>query len=91
MDLSQAFISPRMIKYEPLMDDNVDVKLAEFINSHAHKQTLVQLFERETNPNSYLFGVKRIRLSADDNGKLSVRVGGGYLSLSRFIEEEMDR
>ena len=79
------------MKYEPLVDDHVDVKLAEFINNHEHKQTLVQLFEREQTANSYLFGVKRIRLSADDQGKLSVRVGGGYLTLARFIEEEMDR
>lgn len=55
------------------------------------------MFLRE-NPGVYQFGTKKVNLKLEHNGRLKVRVGGGYLSLDEFLDqyvpielEKMDR
>ncbi len=56
------------------------MKVADYLNENKPKV----FFVRESE-GVYAFGSKRVMLKAD-NGKLSVRVGGGFLSVEEFVD-----
>jgi len=70
--------------YTGFKGDDIDIKLAEFINAHPDGTRLTRLFNRE-NYGVYTFGSKRITIKLEQE-KLIVRVGGGYLVIHEFTE-----
>lgn len=72
--------------YIPLKGDIVDEALAEYLNS---RDEIIHVpFIREASE-VYHFGTKRIWLKFE-KGKLSARVGGGFLPIDDFIEAYTD-
>lgn len=68
--------------YVPSKDDPVDVALSEFLNTRI--DVIPVPFTRE-DEGIYLFGTKRIFLKLEQ-GRIAIRVGGGYMSIDEFIE-----
>lgn len=67
--------------YVPVIEDPVDVALADYLNS---REDPVQVkFIRQEGGN-YTFGTKRIYIKVE-NGKILVRVRGGFTSIEEFI------
>ena len=73
--------------YIPILDDDIDIKVGEFINESNDPGKLTKLFLREGN-GVYSFGTKRIYVK-QENGKVFIRVGGGYLSIEEFIRQNV--
>ena len=57
-------LKSRMAIYIPFTDDEVDVKLAEFINNYPERQKLKIMFLRESQ-GVYQFGSRRIAVKVD--------------------------
>ena len=79
MDLKQ-----RIAVYIPEKNDQVDKKLAEFINNYPERAQLKIMFMRESE-GVYQFGTKRVYVKVDKD-KIHIRVGGGYLSIDEFLD-----
>ena len=75
----------RIAVYIPVKQDNVDKKLAEFINNYPERQKLKILFMRESE-GVYQFGTKRVHVKCEGGG-IKIRVGGGYLSIDEFLDQ----
>lgn len=71
--------------YIPVMDDPIDRRMAEYLNNYPEKQRLKVMFSRESQ-GVYKFGIRRVAIKVD-NGRIHVRVGGGYLSIDEFIDQ----
>lgn len=71
--------------YIPLKTDNVDHKLAEFLNNYPERNKLRIMFLRESD-GVYRFGTKRVAIKCENN-QIKIRVGGGYLSIEEFIDQ----
>ena len=71
--------------YIPVKGDEVDLKLAEYINNYPDRQKLKIMFMRETE-GVYQFGTKRIWVRCVRD-KIEIKVGGGYLSLDEFLDQ----
>lgn len=71
--------------YVPVRTDNIDCRLAEYINWSTARPALKSLFTRESE-GVYQFGSKRCNVKWEIN-KLMVRVGGGYLKIDEFVEQ----
>jgi hypothetical protein len=71
--------------YNPVSVDPVDVKLAEFINSHPQRPQLSFLFKRVFE-GVYEFGQKKVTMAVKQK-QLMIRVGGGWLSPDDFVEQ----
>lgn len=69
----------------PVKGDAIDMRLAEYINNYPDRSRLKIMFQRESE-GVYLFGTKRVNIRVDNNN-INVRVGGGYLSIDKFIEQ----
>lgn len=67
-------------RYKALKGDLVDEMLAKYINSME-----ISVPIRRLGDGFYLFGTRRIYAKVM-NSKLVVRVGGGYMSFSEFID-----
>lgn len=67
-------------RYRALKGDLVDEMLAKYINSME-----ISVPIRRLGDGFYLFGTRRIYAKVM-NSKLVVRVGGGYMSFSEFID-----
>jgi hypothetical protein len=76
---ADMFSSPA--RYSPIRGDKVDEMLDRFV-----KKYNVQIPLRRIAENRYLFGTKCISASII-NGKLMVRVGGGYMSIEEFVQK----
>lgn len=77
----------KKIPYSPMKDDEIDVAIAEYINSLP--SPLAVPFVREDS-GIYLFGTKKVFIKIDNN-KISsiaylVRVGGGSILVDEFIQ-----
>jgi len=70
--------------YIPVKEDLTDVSIAEYINSYPNRNRLKIIFTRESE-GVYEFGTKRVFVRTEGD-KISVRVGGGYLSIDEFID-----
>ena len=66
--------------YVPVKDDPVDQAIAEYVNTHRVDVPFVR-----EDPGIYLFGTKRVFIKLE-NGKIIVRVGGGYMSIDEFVD-----
>ena len=77
-------IKSRIAIYIPVKDDAVDTKLAEYINQYPDKSKLKIMFMRESE-GVYQFGSRRVMVKVD-RGKISIKVGGGYLSIDEFLD-----
>lgn len=71
--------------YVPVKGDAVDMALADYLNNIADKSKLQVMFIR-LNPGVYSFGSKKVCIKVD-NGKINIRVGGGYLRIGEFLEK----
>lgn len=67
------------------IDDEIDLKIAEFIHDSKDSILLTQLFLREDN-GVYSFGTKRV-FAKIENGKVFIRYGGGYQTLEQFVNK----
>ena len=67
-------------RYKAIKGDLVDEMLAKYINSME-----ISVPIRRLGDGFYLFGTRRIYAKVMNN-KLVVRVGGGYMSFSEFID-----
>lgn len=72
------------IVYVPLRNDYIDVQLACFINS---SPVPIEVPFIRISPGIYLFGTKRVVLKAE-NMEISIRVGGGFVKLEDFINNQ---
>ena len=77
-------IKERHEVYIPVKNDQVDSKLANFINNESDQKSLKILFTRFSK-GIYNFGTRRVNLKLEGTA-LKVRVGGGYLNLEDFVE-----
>ena len=68
----------------PVKDDLVDKKLAEYINNNSTHSKASLFFVRESE-GIYTYGKKRIFIKAE-NDQMIVRVGGGFETMERFID-----
>jgi hypothetical protein len=67
--------------YKPVKGDNIDEALAQYLSEREEKVALPFIREdREI----YTFGTKRIFVRVDQ-GKISVRVGGGFMPIEDFL------
>ena len=67
--------------YKPVKGDAIDELFAYHLNLHQ-----LALPVQRVGPGKYMFGSKQI-LAKIINGKLVIRVGGGYMSADEFIEQ----
>lgn len=70
--------------YIPVKRDNVDEKLAEYINKLDPQQIKI-MFMRESS-GVYEFGSRRVMVRVE-RGKIQIKVGGGYLSIDEFLNQ----
>ena len=66
--------------YRPIKGDLVDELIAKYIN-----QMQIPLPVRRLGDGNYIFGTKKI-FAKILNGKLVIRVGGGFMSIDEFFE-----
>jgi Growth-Arrest-Specific Protein 2 Domain len=71
--------------YIPFTDDEIDVRLAEFINNYPERQKMKIMFLRESQ-GVYQFGSRRVAVAVMKD-KINIRVGGGYLSIDEFLDQ----
>ena len=67
-----------------MKEDNVDKRLAEFINNYPERAKLKIMFMRESE-GVYQFGTKRVYVRVEKNN-IKIRVGGGFLSIDEFLD-----
>lgn len=87
-------LKSRVGVYIPARDDDVDKRLADYINNHPQPQRLKVLFIRDS-PGIYQFGTRRVHLKLEQHGHIKVRVGGGWVSIDEFLDlytkQEVDK
>jgi hypothetical protein len=77
-------LKSRVAVYIPIKEDDVDKRLAEYINNYPDRSKLKIMFMRESE-GIYLFGTKKIYVRVEQ-GKIIIRVGGGYLTIDEFLD-----
>ena len=77
-------LKSKIAVYIPVKDDPIDQKVAEYINNYPDRQRLKVMFMRESS-GVYEFGSRRVGIKVDKD-RISVRVGGGYLSIDEFLD-----
>ena len=80
-ELGQPDKPRRTRAYKVVKGDNIDEMFAAALQRRQSSVKVVRLAEGK-----YMFGSKKI-LAKIVNGKLVVRVGGGYMSVDEFIEQ----
>ena len=66
--------------YKPVRGDVVDEMFADYLN-----KAKLTIEVQRISASNYMFGTKKI-LAKIINGKLVIRVGGGYMNAEEFIE-----
>ena len=69
----------------PVKGDAVDCALADFLNNFHDRGKLQVMFIR-LQPGVYSFGSKKVCIKVD-NGKINIRIGGGYMRIDDFLEK----
>ena len=77
-------LKSRIAVYIPVKNDQVDKRLAEYINNYPDRQKLKIMFMRESE-GVYQFGSKRVIVRVDKD-RINIRVGGGFLSIDEFLD-----
>ena len=70
--------------YFPVRQDPIDNQMAEYINHEVDRSKMRIMFMRESE-GVYEFGSRKVAVKVE-GGKIQVRVGGGYISIEKFIE-----
>ena len=78
-------LKSKVAVYIPIIGDQVDEKLADFINNYPDRNQVKIMFLRES-AGVYEFGTKRVEVRLA-KGKLTVRVGGGYMGIDEFLDQ----
>ena len=78
-------LKARVAVYVPVRNDEVDMKVAQFINNYPDRNKLKIMFMRES-AGVYEFGSKRINVRIE-KGRILIRVGGGYMSIDEFLDQ----
>ncbi len=78
-------LKSRIAVYIPVKNDQIDKRIAEYINNYPDRQKLKIMFMRESE-GVYQFGSKRVAVKIDKD-KINIRVGGGYLSIDEFLDQ----
>ena len=78
-------LKQRIAVYIPVKEDQVDRKLAEYINNYPERNKLKIMFMRESS-GVYQFGQRRVQVKVERDN-IKIRVGGGYLSIDQFLEQ----
>ena len=77
----------------PVKGDAVDIALADYLNNFHDKGKMQVMFIR-LQPGVYSFGSKKVCIKVD-NGKINIRIGGGYLRINEFVDryttQELDK
>lgn len=71
--------------YIPAKDDQIDIALADYINNYPDRRRLKVMFIRDT-VGIYQFGTKKVFVQVEQ-GRLSIRVGGGFISIDEFLDQ----
>ena len=71
--------------YIPDKTDDIDRKLADFMNHYPDRSKLKIMFMRESE-GVYQFGSRRVSVKVDRD-KILIKVGGGYLSIDEFLDQ----
>lgn len=80
--MRRAVFKLKQIKlYKPVVGDAVDEMFAGYLN-----KAKLTIEVQRTGAGSYMFGTKKI-LAKILNGRLVIRVGGGYMNAEEFIEQ----
>ena len=66
--------------------DPIDLTLGNFINKYPERRKMGIMFLRESE-GVYQFGSKRVYVKVEKGERILVRVGGGYMSIDKFIEK----
>jgi hypothetical protein len=69
-----------VVKYKAVKGDFIDEMFGEALRAAGCKLPVKRL-----GPGTYMFGLRKI-MAKIINGKLVIRVGGGYMSVAEFIE-----
>lgn len=75
--------------YIPKKSDRIDSAMAEFINKYPERDSMKIMFLRESE-GVYRFGTRQVQIKIEQGNKIFCRVGGGYLSVSEFLELYQD-
>jgi CYTH domain-containing protein len=78
-------LKSRIAVYIPVKNDQIDKRLAEYINNFPDRQKLKIMFMRESE-GVYQFGTKRVAVRVDKD-RINIRVGGGFLSIDEFLDQ----
>jgi hypothetical protein len=78
-------LKSRIAVYIPVKNDQIDKRVAEYINNYPDRQKLKIMFMRESE-GVYQFGSKRVHVKVDKD-KINIRVGGGFLSIDEFLDQ----
>lgn len=78
-------LKQRVAVYVPIKTDNIDRRIAEYINNYPDRTRLKVMFVREAE-GVYKFGSKRVNIKIDKD-KINIRVGGGYMTIDEFIDQ----
>ena len=78
-------LKQRIAVYIPVKQDQIDKKLAEFINNYPERSKLKIMFMRESE-GVYQFGTKRVAVKVEKDN-IKIRVGGGFLSIDEFLDQ----
>ena len=85
MKLGLDFFGRYYKVYDGVKLDPIDVAVEEYINWSPYKIPLSNLFFRESE-GVYSFGSKKTTIKVE-GGEIKVRVGGGFLSMTEFIQQ----
>ena len=78
-------LKAKVAVYVPIKDDHIDERLADYMNNVPDRRKLRIMFLREST-GVYEFGTKRVKVEVTQ-GKILIRVGGGYISIDEFLEQ----
>lgn len=78
-------LKSRIAVYIPVKDDQIDRRLAEYINNYPDRQKLKVMFMRESE-GVYEFGSKKVYVKVDKD-RINIKVGGGFLSIDEFLDQ----
>lgn len=71
--------------YIPHKFCKIDRALAQFINTYPERNSMQIMFLRESE-GVYRFGQSRVNVKVEKSQNVIVRVGGGFVSVAKFIE-----
>lgn len=79
--LREVFAIKKIKLYKPVRGDVVDEMFAGYLN-----KAKLDIEVQRISASNYMFGTKKI-LAKIINGRLVIRVGGGYMNAEQFIEQ----